>query len=61
MLVNNALNEELHGLRADEVPLRLQTVDARALLDAVQGILGEARAGASIRSGPKRRYVDFIR
>lgn len=64
VLVNNALNEGLHGLRADEVPLRLQTAEARALLDAVHGILGGARTEASAKGDLRRSapcYVDRIR
>lgn len=60
-LINNALNEALNGLGADEVPLHLQSAEARALLDAVHAIHDETAAVASTSARPGHPDVDHIR
>jgi hypothetical protein len=60
LLVNNALNEALHGIAPDYVAPGFRAVDAKALLDSVGTIL-DGTAESPPKSAGERGYLSHIR
>jgi hypothetical protein len=60
-LINNALNEGLHGFGSDEVPSELKGRQARSLLKAVGSILDNVSGNPSSRTRSGSEYFDHLR
>lgn len=61
-LVNNALNEMLHGLRAEDTDEMddHERARARTLLEAVNAAIHDARSEARLSTTNGDRFVDFL-
>lgn len=60
-LINNALNEGLHGLGSDEVPPALGAPHAQMLLRTVAAILDGDNAGVTTGMTTGSVYFDNLR
>jgi hypothetical protein len=60
-LINNALNEGLHGFGSEEVPPALKGRQARSLLKTVGSILDKVSGDPPSRMGSGSEYFDHLR
>jgi hypothetical protein len=61
VLINNALNEGLHGFGSDEVPPELKGRPARSLLKAVGSILDNLSNSVPGSAASRSDYFDHLR